>query len=102
MIHHQINWNLWLNNAGIAAEGVHRVPHRRQINQTGNPRQVLQQYARGLKWDFALFWGFGVPLGQTDHIIFGDLEAIAVAEQRFQQHPNTIRQPRERCDADFF
>ena len=79
---------------GIAAERLHRVAHRREIDHGGNAGEILHQHARRTERDLAI-GGLGLePLRDALDVFLGDGAAVFVAQQIFQQHLHRERKPR--------
>ena len=76
----------------VAAEPLHRGPHRGEVDHAGHAGEILQHDAGRLEGDFDLGRRFGLPRGQGLHVVLGDHVAVAVAEQRFQQHADRVGQ----------
>jgi len=71
---------------GVAAHALHGRAHRRQVDDSGNAGEILHDHPCRFEGDLH-FGGFGrVPAGKMGHIRFGHIEAVAVAQQGFEQH----------------
>ncbi len=68
------------------------VAHGGQIDHRGHAGEVLKHDAAGHERDFRLARGVGAVLREGLDVIFGDHEAIEVAQARFQQHLDAVRQ----------
>ena len=70
---------------GVAAQGRHRVAHRRQIDHCRHAGEILHQHARGGEGDFLARGGLGVPLGERLDIVTGDVHPVFGTQQVFEQ-----------------
>ena len=77
---------------GIAAEALHGGSHGGEIDDARHAGEILQHNAGRLEWDFDLGRGGGLPRGEGFHIILRYEVAVAIAEQRFEQHADRIGQ----------
>ena len=93
MINHQIARNERVDLLRIAPHADHSAAERGEIDDGGNSGEVLQYDASRHEGDFDLLGGLRIPVGQFDHVIVANNEVIDLAEARFQQHADRIRQP---------
>ena len=99
VVDHQVHRDLRVDAARVAAQPGHRRAHRRQIDHGRHAGEVLQDYPA--RFERQLHGGhvFGVPIGQPDHVLLGDLEPIDLAQERLQQQFDRERQARHMTDA---
>ena len=71
----------------------HLVSQRCQIHHSRHAGEVLHDHAGGFEGHLFAFIFLRLPVGQSDHIFFRDLEAVALPQRRFQQHFDGVRQP---------
>ena len=79
-----------------------RVPHRRQIDDTGHAREVLQQHASRHERDFLLDGPGRVPLSERPDVIRLDEPTVLAPQQVLEQHLHRIRKPRDPWKARLF
>ena len=79
----------------IAAEHLHCVAHRGEIDDGGNAGEVLHEHACGHVGDFARRLGLRIPLGEELDVVGGDALAVFVAQQVLKQNAEAIRQAAE-------
>ncbi|MBA7684773.1 hypothetical protein ES703_93182 [subsurface metagenome] len=77
---------------GIAAELLHSVAHRREIDDRGHAREVLHQHAGRAESDFMLELALLQPLADRDDVVLGDAAAVLVAQQVLQHDLHRIRE----------
>ncbi len=80
----------------VAAEAVHRRAHRRKVHHGRDARKVLKQHARGHERDLFRRRGGRVVGGELAHVLLGDEVAVALAQERFEEH---LDRERHRTDA---
>ena len=80
---------------GVAAEGAHRVAHRREIDHRRNPREVLEQHPGGSERDLDGRLRAGVPSRQRLDVARGDVHRVFVAEQVFEEDLQRVGQAAE-------
>ncbi len=92
MVDDEIDFGERIDLFGIAAQRLHRIAHRGQIDHGGHAGQILHQHARGAERDFAV-GGLGLEPGRHRlDVVGGDGLAVFVAQQVFQQHLQRIGQ----------
>ena len=79
----------------VAAERVHRVAHRRQIDDAGHAGEVLHQHARRAVLDLALGRLGGQPFDHRLEIGDRDGDAVLEAQQILEQHLHREGEPRD-------
>ena len=81
-----------IDTLGIAAQCLHRLAHRGEIDHRGNAGEILQQHSRRPKRYLHVGLGFGVPVDQRLDIVARDAAAVLVAQQVFEQYFQCERQ----------
>ncbi len=75
---------------GVAAERLHRVAHRREIDHRRHAGEILHQHPRRAECDFMLELALLQPLRDRDDVVLLDGAAVFVAQQVLQQHLHRI------------
>ena len=78
---------------GIAAERLHGVAHRGQIDHRRHAGEILHQHPRRAERDFMFERALLQPLRHRDDVVLLDGAIVFIAQQVFQQHLHRIRQP---------
>ncbi len=78
--------------AGIAAQALHRVAHRGEVDDRRHPREVLEEHPAGPEGDLGLGLCLRLPGGEGLDIVGRDRDAIFVAQEVFQQDLQGERQ----------
>ena len=91
VVDHQIDLGQRIDLLRIAAQRLHRVAHRRQIDDRRHAGQVLHQHARRAEGDLAVRSLLGG--GQRLDVCGGYRLAVLVAQQVLEQNFQRIRQP---------
>ena len=76
---------------GVAAEHLHRIAHRREIDHRRHAGEILHQYPRRAERDLMLQRALLHPFRERDDVVLLDGAAVFVAQQVFQQHFHRIR-----------
>ena len=76
----------------IAAERLHGVAHRREIDHRRHAGEVLHQHPRRAECDFMFELAFLQPLRDRNDVVLLDGAVVLIAQQVFQQHLHGIRQ----------
>ena len=85
----------------IAAEMLHRVAHRREIDHRRNAGEVLHQHARRAEGHVAV-GGLGLePVGEGQNVVLGDGLAVLEAQHVLEQYLQRERQPGDSFEAVF-
>ena len=87
MVDHELRRDLRIDRLRVAALVTHRVAHRRQVDDRGNAREVLQQDARRVERDLLRRLGAGDPARDR-------LGPAAGAQHVFEEDPKRVRKPR--------
>ena len=90
VVDHQIDRHQRIDLLGVAAERLHRIAHRREIDHRRHAGEILHQHARGAERDFMLELALLQPLRDRDDVVLLDGAAVFVAQQVFQQHLHRI------------
>jgi hypothetical protein len=75
----------------VAAEGVHRVPHRREVDDGRDAREVLVDDAPGIERDRLRGLGRGHPPRDGLDVGGGDGGSVLVAQDVLEQDPQRVR-----------
>ena len=89
----QVDGNERVDLRRIAAEVVHRVAHRRQVDHRGHAREVLHEDSGGLERDLLRGLGLGIPGGDRLDVVAGDGLAVLEPQRVLEQHLQRIRKP---------
>ena len=79
---------------GIAAELLHRVAHRGEIDHGRHAGEILHQHARRAEGDLMLQLALLQPFDDRDDVVLLDRAAVLVAQQVLEQHLHRIGQLR--------
>src|SRR5207249_8928251 len=74
----KVHWDEWIDLLRIAAESLHGVPHRGQIDDRGNAGEILHQHPRGAVLDLARDLALPLPVDHRLKVVARD--ALAVLE----------------------
>ncbi len=85
MVDHEVGRDQRVDPAGVAAEGRHRVPHRGQVDDGRDAREVLEDHARGQERDLRVAAGARPPAREAPDVGVGDDAAPGVAQQVLQE-----------------
>ena len=88
VVHHQVHGDQRFNDGGVFSQSCYGGAHGRQVHQKRDARQVLQDNAGYRKRDFIGTGIVGIPGGQVVHVLFSHFQAVAIAEQGFQNDPD--------------
>jgi hypothetical protein len=96
VIDHQVGGNQRIERLRVAALLAHGVAHRGEVDDGGDPGEVLHEHPGGQERDLATVVG-GVaparPARQGGDVVVGDPDAVVVAQQVLEQHLERIGQP---------
>ncbi len=84
MIDHEVDRHQRLNELRILAQGVDRRAHGGKIDQQRHAGEVLEHDARDGEGDFLLGRRLGVPGRKIADVRLGNLHAIDIAQDGFQ------------------
>ena len=86
VIDDEIDGNKRLDDAGLAAETGHGAAHRGEIDQEGNPGEVLKDDAGNDERNLLGRGRLRIPCGEGANILLMNLAAVAVAEHGLEHH----------------
>ena len=92
MIDDEIDRDQRVDLLGIAAERLHRVAHRGEIDHRRHAGEILHQHARRAEGDFMLEFTLPQPFRHCDDVFLLHRAVVFIAQQVFQQHLHRIRQ----------
>ena len=99
MVDDEIDRHQRIDLLRVAAEMVHRVAHRGEIDHRRHAGEVLHQHARRAERDLAVGGLVLEPRREGLDVFLGDGAAVLVAQQVLQQHLQRERQPRNALEA---
>jgi hypothetical protein len=100
MVDDEIDGDERIDLLGIAAERLHRVAHRREVDDGGNAGEVLHQHAGRAEGDFLAGLALVVdPGGDGLDVGLGDGAAVLGAQQVLEQHLHREGQGRNAGEA---
>src|SRR5215470_2573093 len=88
VVNDQIYGNQRLDELRVLAEASHGRTHRGQVYEQRHAGEILQDYAGYDERDFGHAGGRRLPIGQSAHVVFLNLLAVAVAQHRFEHDAN--------------
>ena len=92
VVDHEIDGHQRIDLLGVAAEALHGGTHRGEIDDAGDAGEILQHDAGRLERNFDRGRRSSIPGGEGFHIVLRNKVAVAIAKQRFEQHPNGVGQ----------
>jgi len=92
MVDHELHRLQRIDPGGIALHLRHRVAHRGEIDDDRDPREILEQDARGAKRDLALQWFRRIPARQRFNIALRNGAPILETQQVLQEDLERIRE----------
>jgi len=92
VVDHEVDVDQRVDLGRIAADFIHRIPHRGQVDHRGNPGEVLHQDPGGLEGDLNRRFGRSVP--GSDRFDVGRAHRGAVLETQhvFEEDLDRVRQ----------
>ena len=102
MVHDEVHGHERLDDAGIPAAAHHFRAQAGEVHDARHARQVLQQDARGQVGDFVDAIRAGLPAGEGLDVAPLVGRMPLVAQRRFQQDADDVRQLRQRRAAQGF
>ena len=81
-----------IDQLGVAAQPLHGIAHRGQIDHSGNAREVLEEYAAGRKSDFLVRLRLAVPPRERAYFRFGHVAAVFGTQQVLEQNAQRVGQ----------
>ena len=85
MIDDQFDRLQWIDQSGIASQGLHGVAHGRQIDYAGDAGEILEKHTAGAEGDFPVGLRFAIPVGEGAHFFLGDGATVFGAELILEQ-----------------
>ncbi len=89
----QVDGHAGIDPGGVAAEVVHRVAHRGEVDDGRDTREVLHQDAGGLEGDLVGGLGLRVPAGDRLDVLRADRLAVLEPQDVLEQDLQRVRQP---------
>ncbi len=102
VIDDEIDGHERLDDLRVGAGAAGGRAHRGQIDQQRHAGEVLQQHAGNHERDLVRPLGARLPVGQRADVLFGDLFAVDVAKDGFENDADRDRQLRHVADAGRF
>ena len=98
VIHDESHRNERLDDAGIPAETVDRGPHRGQIDEERNAREILKENPRDDERDFRGALGPRFPAGQGADVFLADAAAVDVSQNGLENDPQADGEATDRAE----
>ena len=92
VVDHQVDVDQRVDRRRVAADLLHRVAHRRQVDDGGDAGEVLHQDAGGLEGDLDAGLGGGVPGGDRLDVGGADRDAVLEPQHVLQQDLDRVGQ----------
>ena len=86
MVNDQIYRHKRIDFFGVAAELLHRIAHRGEVNHARHAGEILHHHARGHEWQFHLRGIQRVPRREIFYILLRDNVIVHVAENGFEEN----------------
>ena len=102
VVDHEVDRHERIDLLRIAAEPLHGGAHGGQVDDARHAGEVLQHDAGRLERNLDLRRRRGLPAGERLHVVFGHLVAVAIAQQRFEQHADRVGQGGDVAEAGVF
>jgi hypothetical protein len=93
VVDHQVHRLERVDARRIAAHGAHGVPHRGEVDDRGDAREVLEEHPRRHEGDLVLGDALRVPGEQRLDVLAADAQAVLEAEQVLEQDLQRDREP---------
>ena len=84
---------------GIAAQPLHGLPHRGQVDDGGNTGEILQEDAAGGEGDLLVRYGQGLPAGQRLDVLGAHEPAVLASQEVLEEDFERIRQASDAWEA---
>ena len=88
VVDHQIDFHQRIDLVRIAAQRLHGVAHRGQVDHGGHAGEILHQHAGGTEGYLAVGLAILGPGHDGLDVALGDGVAVLIAQQVFQQDPH--------------
>ena len=95
VVDHELDGEKRIDLLGIAAEVVHRVAHRGQVDDCGDAREVLEQYAAGRERNLLRRLRSRDPAGDRLDVGGGHVDAVLHPQHVLEEDPQRVRQPQD-------
>ena len=92
VVDHQVDVDERVDRCRIAADLLHRVAHRGQVDDRRDAGEVLHQHPRRLERDLDAGLGLRVPLRDRLDVVAGDRLAVLEPQHVLQQHLDRVGQ----------
>jgi hypothetical protein len=79
-----------IDEGGIAAELLHGVTHGGEIDDAGDPGEILKENAAGCEGDFGVGLGIFIPFGEGADIFFFNVASVFGAEKIFEEDAERV------------
>src|SRR6185437_13674073 len=93
MVDDQLGRRQRVDQLRVAAQRLHRITHRGQIDHARHAGEILEQHACRHEGDFGIRFLLRIPVGDRLDFLRGDVDTVFVAQQVFQQDLHRVRQP---------
>ena len=90
VVDHEIDRHQRIDLLGVAAEALHRVAHRGEIDHRRDAGEILHQDARRAEGDLMFERALLQPFRDRDDVVLLDGAAVLVAQQVLQQHLHRV------------
>ena len=94
VVDYQIHRHERVDLPGIAAEPLHRRPHRGQVDHARHSREILQNHPGRFERNLRLGRLRGIPGCEAADVVLGHLIAVAGPQQGLEHDPDRVGQPR--------
>ncbi len=95
VVDHELRGDERVDQARIATECRHRVAHRREVHDRGDPGEVLEEDPRRCEGDLPRRLGLGIPGRHRLDVLLRHVHPVLAAEDVLEQHAERVRQA---CD----
>ncbi len=92
VVDHEVHRDQRVDLPRGAAEALHGVAHRREVDHAGHAGEVLEHDARGAERHLHGGGRLRVPAREPEHVLLGDDEAVHVAQRRLEDHADRVRE----------
>ena len=92
VVDHQVDVDQRVDRRRVAADLLHRVAHRRQVDDGGDAGEVLHQHPRRLEGDLDAGLGGRVPAGDRLDVGGADRDAVLEPQHVLQQDLDRVGQ----------
>ena len=92
VVHDEVHGDERLDHFRVLAHAVDGGAHGGEIDEQRHAGEVLEDDAGDDEGDFIVAGSLGVVVGEVGDVLFGDLEAVVVAEEGFENDPDGDRE----------